>query len=104
MHLRTILSAIAQRGLTLVLIASGLGASVMMTSAQPVNFQMYVSADDDFDLFVGNATSASSLIANHNGGWTAPYFYSLTLQVNDYIYLPAMDIGGGGCVGFRRLH
>ncbi|MCL6536497.1 MAG: PEP-CTERM sorting domain-containing protein [Armatimonadetes bacterium] len=92
MHLRTILSAIAQRGLTLVLIASGLGASVMTTSAQPVNFQMYVSADDDFDLYVGNATSASSLIANHNGGWTTPYFYSLTLQVNDYIYLPAMDI------------
>jgi hypothetical protein len=53
---------------------------------------MYVSADDDFDLYKGNAGGATSLIANHNSGWNASHFYSLTLQVNDYIYIPAMDV------------
>ena len=92
MNFRSVLSALALKGLTVVLVAAGLGASVMTASASPVNFQMYVSADDDFDLYLGNATSATSLIANPNGGWNTPYFYSQTLQVNDYIYIPAMDI------------
>ncbi|GIV10306.1 MAG: hypothetical protein KatS3mg019_2397 [Fimbriimonadales bacterium] len=95
MLLRTILSALALRGLTIALIASGLGVSARLASASPVNFQMYVSADDDFDLYTGTAAGASTLVANHNGGWTTPYFYSLTLQVNDYIYIPAMDIAAG---------
>ncbi|GIV04824.1 MAG: hypothetical protein KatS3mg016_0399 [Fimbriimonadales bacterium] len=95
MHLRTIMSALALRGLTLALIVSGLGVSARLASASPVNFQMYVSADDDFDLYTGNAAGASTLVANHNGGWTTPYFYSLTLQVNDYIYIPAMDLAAG---------
>ncbi len=95
MHLRTILGALAPRGLTAMLVVAGIGATVLSVSASPVNFQIYVSADDDFDLYVGNATSATSLIANHNGGWTTPYFYSLTLQVDDYIYIPAMDVAAG---------
>lgn len=95
MYLRNFLSALALRGATFVLVGTCLGATLTTASASPVNFQMYVSADDDFDLYLGNASSASSLIANHNGGWTTPYFYSLTLQVNDYIYIPAMDIAAG---------
>lgn len=92
MNYRSILSALALKRLAVVLVVAGLGAFVMLAAANPVNFQMYVSADDDFDLYVGNAAGATTLISSHSGGWATPYSYSLTLQVNDYIYIPAMDI------------
>lgn len=95
MQLRSLWSALALRGATFVLVMAGLVTTLSPVFASPVNFQMYVSADDDFDLYLGNATSASTLLHSHSGGWNSFHFYSQTLQVNDYIYIPAMDIAAG---------
>lgn len=93
MNSRGMLSALALRGAAVVLFATGSGATIRTAVASPVNLQMRVSADDDFDIYVGNASSASTLLHSHSGGWNSFHTLSLTLQVNDYIYIPAMDIG-----------
>lgn len=94
MNLRHKLSAFALQGVAAVLVLAGSGATLLPAAASPVQFQMWVSADDDFDVYVGNATAATSaLLYNPTGGWSAAYNLSATLNVNDYIYIPAMDIG-----------
>jgi hypothetical protein len=73
--------------LTLV---AGFALHPFSASAQTVNLQMWVSADDAFDLYRGNAAGTTTLELS-TVGWSTAHFVSLTMNVGDYIYIAAAD-------------
>jgi len=78
--------------LTLV---AGFALHPFSASAQTVNLQMWVSADDIFDLYTGTATGTTGSGPVAIGrGWTDVKFVSLTMNVGDYIYIAAADTHG----------
>jgi hypothetical protein len=71
---------------------AGFALHPFSASAQTVNLQMWVSADDAFDLYTGTATGTTGAGPVVSAvGWGTAHFVSLTMNVGDYIYIAAAD-------------
>lgn len=85
------------------LVALTLGFSTLQ--AQPVSVEVWMSADDQFDLYYG--PSAGSPLTHIGGflGWGTANYYSFTAPLNNYLYVVARDIPGGrwGLGGYVRM-
>jgi hypothetical protein len=57
-----------------------------------VTVQVWMSADDQFDLYVGDATASTLTYIGGHLGWGTANFYSFTANPTDYLYVVARDI------------
>lgn len=96
----------AFRMVAVLTLVAGFALHPFSASAQTVNLQMWVSADDAFDLYTGTATgtTGSAPVASGNS-WSTAHFVSLTMNVGDYIYIAAADFYGlpSGLGGYTSI-
>ncbi len=57
-----------------------------------VPVQVWMSADDQFDLYVGDATASTLTYIGGQLGWSIPNFFSFSANPTDYLYVVARDI------------
>jgi len=78
-------------------------ALMMMTTwlpshAQPVTVTLRMTVDNTHRVFLGNATSVSTIVATDwdtsAAGWQSVETYTFSASIGDYIYVVGMDYGG----------
>jgi hypothetical protein len=57
-----------------------------------VSVQVWMSADDQFDLYVGDATASTLTYIGGHLGWGTPNYFSFSANPTDYLYVVARDI------------
>jgi len=67
--------------------------------AQPVTVTLRMTMDNTHRVFLGNATSVSTIVATDwditLGGWQSVETYTFSASIGDYIYVVGMEYGGG---------
>jgi len=58
-----------------------------------VNVDVWMSADDQYDLYVGNASGSSLTYIGGVLGWPTATNYTFSVGPTDYLYVVARDIG-----------
>jgi hypothetical protein len=66
--------------------------------AQPVTVTLRMTVDNTHRVFLGNATSVSTIVATDwdisAAGWQSVETYTFSASIGDYIYVVGMDYGG----------
>ena len=57
-----------------------------------VPVQVWMSADDQFDLYVGDASGSTLTYIGGHLGWGTPNYFSFSAGSTDYLYVVARDI------------
>jgi hypothetical protein len=63
-----------------------------LTQAHAVNVDIWISADDRFDLYSGTSAATTSFVGGF-AGWSVPNNYTPIVPYGDYLYVVAADIG-----------
>jgi hypothetical protein len=95
---RSLRGACCQKITGIKLVASLLTATLLTSLAapsQPVNVTMRITADNAYRIFVGNATTVTSVVGEDGDfdltGWKSIETYNFTVSFGDYIYVFATD-------------
>ncbi len=75
--------------LTVGMLTLGLALSPTRSDAS-VNYQVWLSSDDVAEIYYGNSSATTAFITQTTT-WTTPTFFTVTLNVGDYLYIAAAD-------------
>jgi hypothetical protein len=76
----------------IIILFTAVGLLFSPIQAYAVNADIWISADDRFDLYAGTGAATTSFIGGF-AGWSVPNNYTPNVPYGDYLYVVAADIG-----------
>jgi hypothetical protein len=76
----------------IVILFTAVGLLLSPIQTYAVNVDIWISADDRFDLYSGTGAATTSFVGGF-AGWSVPNNYTPNVPYGDYLYVVAADIG-----------